>query len=149
MINHFSHRVEIVSKVASNSSEPFLRMAGMDDPVAVTACLSNETKAKTISVANVRLDNMFGPESAKIGLIKIDVEGAELEVLRGAEEMLKRCMPKLIIEVHGFALPKFGSTVAEFRQFLADLGYEESIIWSDKKKTDDYFQAIYTASPQI
>ncbi len=142
-INHFSHRVEIVPKVASNSFEPFLRMAGMDDPVAVTAFLTNEMDSKTISVPNVRLDNMFGPDSPKIGLIKIDVEGAELEVLRGAEEMLKRCIPKLIIEVHGFALPKFGSSVSELRGFLTGIGYSESIIWEDGHSNGEYFQAVY------
>jgi FkbM family methyltransferase len=142
-LNHLSQRVEVVSKVASNSSEPFLRMAGMDDPVAVTACLSNETDSKTISVPNVRLDDMFNAKSCNIGLIKIDVEGAEMEVLRGAEEMLKRFKPNLVIEVHGFALPKFGSSVSELRGFLTGIGYSESIILQDEHPNGEYFQAVY------
>lgn len=142
-LNHLSQSVEIVPKVASNSPEPFLRMAGMDDPVAVTAFLSNETDAQTISVPNVRLDDMFNAKSSNIGLIKIDVEGAEMEVLRGAEEMLQRCRPNLVIEVHGFAFPKFGSSVSDFRGFLAGLGYSESIIWKDDSLGHDYYQAVY------
>ena len=142
-LNHFSQRVEVVPKVASNSPEPFLRMAGMDDPVAVTACLSNETDSETLSVPNVRLDNMFASESCNIGLIKIDVEGAELEVLRGAEGVLKRCKPNLVIEVHGFGLPNFGSSVSDFRGFLAGLGYTESVIWEDEHPNGEYFQAVY------
>jgi FkbM family methyltransferase len=142
-LNHFSQRVEVVPKVASNSPDLFLRMAGMDDPVAVTACLSNETDSKTIAVPNVRLDDMFNAKSCNIGLIKIDVEGAEMDVLRGAEEMLKRCKPNLVIEVHGFALPKFGSSVSELRGFLTGIGYSESIIWKDEHPNGEYFQAVY------
>ena len=33
-------------------------------------------------------------------LVKIDVEGAELDVLEGSFSMLKRYKPKLLIEVH-------------------------------------------------
>lgn len=145
-LNHFSQRVEVVPKVASNSPDPFLRMAGMDDPVAVTACLSNEKDSRTIAVPNVRLDDMFNAKSCNIGLIKIDVEGAEMDVLRGAEEMLKRCKPNLVIEVHGFALPKFGSSVSELRGFLAGIAYAESVILQDDHPDGEYFQAVYRAA---
>jgi FkbM family methyltransferase len=33
-------------------------------------------------------------------VIKIDVEGAEIEVLKGAEKTIRRCHPVLLIEVH-------------------------------------------------
>jgi FkbM family methyltransferase len=36
----------------------------------------------------------------KVDLVKIDVEGAELDVLEGSFSMLKRYKPKLLIEVH-------------------------------------------------
>jgi hypothetical protein len=36
----------------------------------------------------------------KVNLIKIDVEGAELDVLKGSCGVLKRDMPILLVEVH-------------------------------------------------
>ena len=45
-----------------------------------------------------KLDNFKFEE--KIGLIKIDTEGYESEILIGAEETILRDKPKLIIEVH-------------------------------------------------
>ena len=42
-------------------------------------------------------------QDAKVSLIKIDVEGAELEVLRGAASTIRRCRPLLCIEVHSGA----------------------------------------------
>ena len=44
----------------------------------------------------VRLDNLLG--DGVVGLIKIDVEGAELEVLMGCEGILARCHPFLYVE---------------------------------------------------
>ena len=52
--------------------------------------------------------------------MKVDAEGAEEEVLRGAEATLRRCMPVLSVEIE--ERHRVGSTVAVPR-FLAGLGY--------------------------
>jgi FkbM family methyltransferase len=52
--------------------------------------------ARTISVRTVALDSIAGPPPA---LVKVDVEGAELRVLKGAEELLKG-PTKWLIELH-------------------------------------------------
>ena len=44
----------------------------------------------------IRLDNLLG--QGEIGLIKIDVEGFELEVLKGCEGIFARCQPLLYVE---------------------------------------------------
>jgi hypothetical protein len=36
-------------------------------------------------------------------VVLVDVEGGELAVLRGAEQLLRTCRPKLILEHHGQA----------------------------------------------
>jgi FkbM family methyltransferase len=38
----------------------------------------------------------------RLDWLKVDVEGWEVEVLKGAAETLKRCKPTLIVEVHTF-----------------------------------------------
>ena len=45
-------------------------------------------------------------------MLKIDVEGFEVEVLRGAARILET-RPKLAIELHAPALPTFGNSVEE------------------------------------
>lgn len=44
-----------------------------------------------------RLDNIVPPD-AKIGFVKLDVEGAELDVLRGAANLLQKDRPLLVFE---------------------------------------------------
>lgn len=51
-------------------------------------------------------------------LIKVDVEGFELDVLHGAIRLIKRCKPKFIIEVHSLFLRK------ETENFLFQFGYK-------------------------
>lgn len=50
---------------------------------------------------------------AEVRLVKIDVEGHELAVLRGMRGLLERCHPKLIVE----------DNVPEVASFLAGIGY--------------------------
>ena len=45
----------------------------------------------------MRLDDYTFP---RVDLVKIDVEGAEREVLEGAEETLKKHHPMVYVEVH-------------------------------------------------
>ena len=49
--------------------------------------------------ADVTLDGSTG-EFGTPGFIKIDVDGGELDVLRGAEEILREHRPSLIVETH-------------------------------------------------
>lgn len=62
-------------------------------------------------------------EIGRIDLLKIDVEGAELMVLRGAEKMIEMVSPLIIAELHKRESRRFGYTVAETIQFLSDAGY--------------------------
>jgi len=57
----------------------------------------------------------------RLDMAKIDVEGAELAVLRGMAETLARCRPILIIEVHSFAPPE--DLALPLLQSLHGMGY--------------------------
>ena len=59
----------------------------------------------------------------RVDVVKIDVEGAELVVLRGAARSLKRFHPKLIVEVVPRQLANMGTSVEEVESFVASLGY--------------------------
>jgi len=51
----------------------------------------------TLSVPLISLDEYF-KETDRVALLKIDVEGAELEVLKGAERILRQHAPLLVFE---------------------------------------------------
>jgi FkbM family methyltransferase len=58
-----------------------------------------------------------------VRLVKIDVEGAELHVLRGALRCLERDHPLLVLEVLDWGLARFGDDAEGVFAFLQNLGY--------------------------
>ena len=65
------------------------------------------------------LDNVY---SGVPSIIKIDIEGEELNMLRGAVETIKKHTPVLLIEIHGY------SENNEIVTFLKTLGYTNTPI---------------------
>lgn len=59
----------------------------------------------------------------RIDLIKIDIEGAELACLRGAERTIQAFRPYLIIEVQKTSSAAGGYNQGEILNFLSPLGY--------------------------
>ena len=79
----------------------------------------------SIVVRKARLDATL-PAAARIGLIKIDVEGAELEVLRGATAILRRDQPVVIFE-HGLgASDCYGTRPEQVFGLLTEVGLRVS-----------------------
>jgi len=60
----------------------------------------------------------------KVNAIKVDVEGAELEVLRGAMNTLKRFHPKLVVEVDLGQLANFKTTPEDLVAVITGAGYK-------------------------
>lgn len=88
-------------------------------------------KIKEISVPVWPLDQVIEPQDrAHIRLIKLDVEGAELPVLRGAQQLIKDSRPYVIFEHHRFGAPHFGATPQALHDLFESLGYEISLIGS-------------------
>jgi FkbM family methyltransferase len=77
-----------------------------------------------VNVPAVSLDSYLEGLSRTPNLIQIDVEGAELSVLRGAEATLQRAHPKLLIEVHGWET----RARLDVFSFLSSFGYRHHLI---------------------
>jgi hypothetical protein len=101
----------------------------------------------------VSLDDYFALQNAIPDLVKIDVDGAETDILKGGQGLLKNGKTCWLIEVHPGDLPKFGSSVEDFFaqipeehctiKFLFDLR-KDNLIWSDGyvPVNEDFFIAI-------
>jgi FkbM family methyltransferase len=63
-------------------------------------------------------------EKDDVSFIKIDVEGCEPEVLRGAREILAKSRPMIWFEQNPEALQRQGHSIDEVRNLVAELGYQ-------------------------
>ncbi len=95
---------------------------------------ANPGRVEEITVETERLDAIV-PEGATITLIKIDVEGAEYRVLRGAESLLRRCHPTVIFECGKGGLDIYGHTPEQVYDLLTDCGLSISKLaeWSQTR----------------
>ncbi len=71
----------------------------------------------------VHLDGYFAGHHDRIQLIKADVEGAELSVLKGAQQILSHSRPILIVEVADDLARAFDYTAVDLKRFLSELDY--------------------------
>jgi FkbM family methyltransferase len=97
-------------------------------------CLSHEN---TGDIPAYTLDELFAGDGAPAGkcLVKCDVEGAELLVLRGAERFLRGASPALLLSVHRpHMLAEYGHTQDEVKTFLQGLGYQIRVVAVDHEE---------------
>lgn len=76
------------------------------------------------SVPLISLDDFFDQSGLqRCDILKIDVDGPEVEVLQGAVKLIERFRPKMCVEIH--SRPAF----AEVASRLADWGYRTSVVY--------------------
>jgi FkbM family methyltransferase len=87
-----------------------------------------------LTVPMVSLDEWsHGFGLGRVDVIKIDVEGYEMEVLRGAREVVERFHPLMVIEADDSLLCRCGASVDDLERFLSSLGYKVETVpntWS-------------------
>lgn len=69
------------------------------------------------------------PRHRDIEVISMDVEGAEWEVLQGAERTIDRERPRIYLSLHPeFLIDQYGKYSYEVRRWLIDKGYRETLL---------------------
>jgi FkbM family methyltransferase len=105
-----------------------------DDPeLCRYTCIDNQEHA---GIPTHSLDGLFLSEPGMVGpiLLKVDVEGAEMLVLRGAAGLLKQLRPTLLVSVHPETLGGFGFEKADVAALLAQAGYTVRILGIDHEE---------------
>jgi FkbM family methyltransferase len=78
-------------------------------------------RTEVLEVATDRLDSAL-PDGYAPDLIKIDVEGAELQMLEGAAQTLATHRPTMVFEHSSGSAPHFGTTPMDVLDLLAEVG---------------------------
>lgn len=87
---------------------------------------------KEVYASMITLDDYVQKKGiTKIDFIKADIEGGELNMLKGAENILARHHPQIFIEIADVHCKRFQCTPEEVVKFLTERGYEGKYLHHD------------------
>lgn len=87
---------------------------------------SVEQNGEKIEVPIRRLDNLISAET-QVGVIKIDVEGAEAAALRGSARLIDRCRPVVVFESAPGGVEGFGEQADAVHRWFEERNYEVTL----------------------
>lgn len=78
---------------------------------------------RTLDVPMTTGDELCREEGFEPDVVKIDVEGHEVKVLRGLKETMRRCRPSVFLEIHPERILQEGEQLSFLTEFFAELRY--------------------------
>jgi len=100
----------------------------------------SESSESPVTSVNIDAWHAQLTEGKQINLIKIDVEGAELSVLKSCQEVINKYKPVLYIEINDKALRRFETTTKDIENILAPLGYRFFRNIGERNSDNDAFK---------
>jgi FkbM family methyltransferase len=125
--------VEIFNLAVSNKNGS-IEIPEIDYPFPGFSIKNNFKKSNYVN--SISLDSFF-KNKKNPDVIKIDVEGAELLVLKGMQNLLKNGNPIIFLELHGGRLDNFNTNSWEIISFLKNKGYNVYEIINHKENIPD------------
>ena len=131
-------------------------IAYIPNSISGHASLSNHKEVwkagstEEISIQLTTLDSyVINNELGEINFIKIDIEGAELDALRGGEKTLLNQKPILHLEVNSQLLKNFNQNPQELIKFLKPLGYENFHYYDNNPHLLKSFEELVASKSNI
>jgi FkbM family methyltransferase len=141
-INKMNHIVEPVAKAVSNAEGTIIFYASEHEGDNSNSLVSykNDRELKGIEVPLTSVDIFVKQKQlSAVNFIKIDVEGAEYDAIRGAANTILTYKPAIILALHPLAISAKGDTLAGIYDFVISCNY--TILLNDKKISKNDFCA--------
>lgn len=119
-----NHVKALQAAVADQKGKVTFYIGEAKTDVANSLVADPERKRNSYEVPMVALDEFVEKNNAgHIDFIKIDAEGAELSVLKGARKILTEHRPVCILGMHPSSIYKFGDSAKAIWDFIRDVNY--------------------------
>jgi FkbM family methyltransferase len=122
-LNDLTSRVTVVPAAVTDGVEARVRFAlGESSGISRRVLASEPPAARLTDVDAVSIDQFCARERITPDVIKVDVEGAELAVLRGARATIAAAGPslQLFVEMHPQLWPSLGYSAADIQRECAE-----------------------------
>ena len=88
-------------------------------------------------------------ERFDLDTLKIDVEGYEYKVLKGAKETIETYNPLLFLEIHGHLLKLYNATIMEVYGILKDYKYTIYDIHNKEVKDEEQYNNLFSQRHEV
>jgi FkbM family methyltransferase len=123
-LNRIPGRVIALRKAIADSSGHVVHFGAAASNAGDPCARIQKTAGGSVEATTLSLDDLMAGEDHSKTLIKIDVEGAEHLVLRGAvKQMHSSTPPVFLVAVHPMFLPEFGVSPEQVLSFLMENDY--------------------------
>ena len=131
-MNSLQDRIKIMDVAVSTAdgTVDFLELNGNSNSHIINGATVSDSKVKRIQSRS--LDSLL-MEIPCPDYVKIDTEGAEIDILRGGSALLSNPKVNFICELHPFAWDAFGVTYAEFEHLMQK--HNRTITLLDQRKS--------------
>lgn len=124
-MNHLSQNVTVVAGAAgAEDGVVSMNMAGAAPENSLASSQHAGRSYRAVEVPVMRIDHFCAQQQIKPALIKIDTEGWELHVLRGAGDLLRDEAITWVVEMHPYAWAEAGYERTDVEALLAENGLE-------------------------
>lgn len=122
--NGFKSKIKIIKKIVSDDFiEKKIYYAGENNPGA-SSCAVFDSGSEYEIVDSITLDSFLSEENCKVDFLKIDVEGFELNVLKGMSLTLKTQKPILFVEHNASTLKSNDNSIFDVLEYMGSHGYK-------------------------
>ena len=121
-LRHFPHARLVEAAVADSTGELDFHQLSLTDS-AFSGVDTPGAGGRIVRVPATRLDDALLDDERPVDFLKVDVEGHELAVLRGATGVLRSDRPVVVLEGEMPSGPESRPRVCAFEEFLSPLGY--------------------------
>lgn len=146
-LNQFQNVTLVEKAIAAEDGQAELLVTGYSGGATLASAGSPPDVQRTITVDVVSIDSGLQQGLwAAPDVVKVDVEGAELSVLHGMTETLRRCRPVLVYEVDDERQDALDRKQGEIEAFLRELGYRLTLL-EDSYPGNGWLVVNYLAEP--
>ena len=139
--------IDVIEKAVSDrSGTGELVIAAYSGGSALSTTTPPPDATSVVAVELITLDEFVDAGHPAPTLVKIDVEGTEIEVLRGMVNVLRRDRPVVIVEIDDSSQQGYDSKLVPSMEFIRSFGYDIEVL-ADSYAGDDWLVGHFVATP--